>query len=306
MKRKIGLHAGFIFLTVVVAVVLGWFIGTKEFARWTQVYADMDEQNPEHLTNVPLVKCEKTFDLGILYDQLGTVSHDFPVTNTGRGILKLSDPIPEDDSVTCVLPKKEIAPDETIYVTVSCTPKPEEEDFDASVTIRTNVLSEPEIEFSLFGSLHAAVWPSEPVVEIEGVPTLSVSKTSNRIYSLVKGLPLEVSNLHVVDPQYADFFSFDTTDAYHYEFNEVIPEPVYGKIVTITVKPGLPNNIGRVVVEGDTNVPETPKIQFNIDFKLPASPIPGVTGVVPAIPAETSGAETSVLPEKIDLESDPE
>lgn len=313
--RKIRFHAGFIFLTLVLAAGLGWCIGTQEFARWTQNFAEMDAQDPA-LTNAPLVKYEKSFDLGVLYGKVGTVTHDFPITNTGRSVLKLSDPIPEDDSVTCVLPKKEIAPDETIFVTISCTPQAEKE-FDASVTIQTNVLSEPEMEISLIGSVHSAVWSEEEVLEVAGVPTLSVFKTANRIYSLVKDPPLELSNLHVKDPQYADFFSFETTDAYHYEFNDVTPQPEFGKIVTIAIKPGLPNQIIRVIVEGETNIPETPTIQFNIDFKLPsASPIPGVPGLIPMPPTETRDSatpeakttepETSVVPEKIDLGSDSE
>ena len=315
--RRIRFHAGLIFLTVLVAAGLGWFIGTKEFAHCTQNCAEMDAQDPSLLTNVPLVKYEKSFDFGVLYGEVGTVTHEFSVTNTGRGILKFSDPIP-DDSVTCVLPKKEIAPDETIIVTVSYTPKLEEEEFDASVIIRTNVPSEPEMEISLLGNIQSAVWPEETVVEVAGVPTMSVFKTANRVFSLVKDPPLELSNLHVVDPQYADFFSFETTDAYRYEFSDVTPEPEFGKIVTIAIKPGLPNQIIRVMVEGETNIPETPKIQFSIDFKLPtASPIPGVPGgLVPIMPAETPGAETpgtetpgaepSAVPEKIDLESDTE
>ncbi|MBQ6108057.1 MAG: DUF1573 domain-containing protein, partial [Thermoguttaceae bacterium] len=148
--RKVRLHAGFILLTVLLAAGLGWFIGTQEFAHWTQNYAEMDEQNPALLTNVPLVKYEKSFDLGVLYGEVGTVSHEFSLTNTGRGVLKLSEPAPEDETVTCELPKREIAPDEKIFVTISYTPKAEEE-FDASVTIQTNVPSEPELEISLVG-----------------------------------------------------------------------------------------------------------------------------------------------------------
>lgn len=320
--RKIRFHAAFIFLTLVVAASLGWYIGTQEFARWAQNYAEMDVQDPA-LTNAPLVKYEKSFDLGVLYGKVGTVTHDFPVTNTGRSVLKLSDPILEDESVTCVLPKNEVAPDETIYVTISCTPKTDEEEFDASVLIQTNVKSEPEMEISLVGSVHAAVWPAEAVIEVAGVPTMSIFKTANRIYSLVKNQPLELSNLHVKDPKYAEFFSFEQTDAYHHEFSDVTPAPEFGKIVTIAIKPGLPNQIVRVTVEGETNIPETPVIQFNIDFKLPkASSIPGVPGgLVPIIPTETSEAETSLeeipgtetpgtetpaVPEKIDLESDSE
>ena len=303
--RKIRLHAGFILLTVLVAAALGWFIGTQEFARWTQNYAEMDEQNSALLTNVPLVKYEKTFDLGVLYGEVGTVTHDFSLTNTGRGVLKLSEPVPEDESVTCVLPKREIAPDETIFVTISCAPQAEEE-FDASVMIQTNVPSEPELEISLTGSVHEAVWPEEATVEVAGVPTLSVYKTANRIYSLVKDPPLELSNLHVTDPQYAEFFGFETTDAYHYEFNEVVPQPEHGKIVTIAIKPGLPKQIVRVTVEGETNIQETPKFQFNIDFKKPETlQIPGVpNAILPILPTETpEGTGTSEVPEKIDLES---
>lgn len=311
MSRKIWLHVGFILLTVLVAAGLGWCIGTQEFAQWTQNYAEMEAQNPELLANVPLVKYEKSFDLGVLYGEVGTVTHDFSITNTGRGVLKLSEPVPEDESVTCVLPKREIAPDETIFVTVSYTPKDEEE-FDASVMFQTNVLSEPEMEISLLGSVHAAVWPAEAAVEVAGVPTLSIFKTANRIYSLVKDSPLELSNLHVTDPQYAEFFSFETTDAYHYEFSDVVPEPVFGKIITIAIKPGLPNKIVTVTVEGETNIPETPKFQFNIDFKKPESlQIPGVpSAILPVLPTETpagaetpAGTETPEVPEKIDLES---
>lgn len=309
MSRKIRLHAGFILLTVVFASGLGWLIGTREFAHWSQNYADMDEMNPELLTNVPLVKYEKSFDLGVLYGEIGTVTHEFFVTNTGRGVLKLSEPVPEDDSVTCVLPKREIEPNETIMLTISCTPQLDDEEFDASVMIQTNVPSEPEIEISLIGSVHAAVWPAEKTLEVSGVPTMSVFKTVNRVYSLVKNQPLVLSNLHVTDPQYVDFFSFEQTDAYHYDYSDVTPLPETGKIVTIAIKPGLPNKVFTVTVEGETNIPETPKFQFNIDFKLPdASQIPGIPGgMMPMLSPETQeGAESSAVPEKIDLESDTE
>ena len=69
------------------------------------------------------------------------------------------------------------------------------------------------------------------------------------------------------------------------------------------------NNIVRVCVEGETNIPETPKFQFNIDFKMPGTTqIPGVpSGLMPMLSPETpKGTESSAVPEKIDLESDPE
>jgi len=305
--KKIRLHVGFILLTVAFAVGLGWCIGTQEYARWTQVYAEMDVLNGEALTNVPLVKYDKSFDFGVLYGQVGTVTHEFSITNTGQGVLKLSEPVVENDSVTCSLPKCEIVPNETITVAVSYTPKTNEADFDASVLIQTNVPSEPELEFSLLGSTHEAVWPAEKAVEVAGVPTMSVFKTGNRVYCLVKDHPLELSNLHITEEQYAEYFSFELADVYHYEFSDVNPLPESGKFVTIVIKPGLPNKVFSVTVEGETNVPETPKVQFNIDFKLPKeTQIPGVpTGMVPLLSNEDSGVpETSGVPEQIELEKD--
>lgn len=321
-------------LMVFSGAAVGWFMGNQQYGKWFQQYAEMDEsQNFHLLANVPLVKYEKKFDFGILTGDVGILTHEFLITNTGRGTLVLKNPEMADDSVQCSLSQMEVAPDETLRIMVSLRPNPEETDFVETVYVPTNAPTEPELELTLVGAVYPAVWPEEKAVEVAGVPATNVFKTSNRIFSIKKDSPLEITDLHITDPQYADFFEFETVDLYSYDFAEVSPKPEAGKIVAIRIKPGLPDKIFTVTVEGKTNFTEMPTIRFNIDFKAPAiHPLFGTEnpGFVPRLPRESSEQEsasepvnasdhenapepanaserensTENIPEKIDLESE--
>jgi len=295
-------------LMVLSGSAAGWFMGNHQYAKWFQQYAVMDDlQNFNLLANVPLVKYEKKFDFGILSGDIGTLAHEFHVTNTGRGTLLLKAPQIENDSVKCSFSKMEAAPDETIKITVSCLPDPEEADFIQTVYVPTNAPTEPELELTLVGSVYPAVWTQEKSVEVAGVPTVNTFKTSNRIFSIKKDSTLEISDLRVTDPQYADFFEFETSEMYSYDFTDVSPVPESGKIVTIQIKPGLPNKIFTVTVEGKTNQPEMPTVQFNIDFKAPGShPVFGEinSDFVPYLPENSPAQENSPARESIPAESE--
>lgn len=276
---------------------VGWFIGTYDYARWAQQFAEMDAgQASDVLANVPLVKFEKSFDFGILSGKIGPLTHEFAITNTGRGVLKLSEPEIEDENVVCSLPKTEIAPDETMNVSVTCTPKEGETEFEHSVFFQTNAPTLPELELFVQGAVYPAVWPKNESLEVAGVPMVNVFKISNPVLGMTENVPLKLSALHVTDPQYAPFFEFELSEMYAYDFRDVSPAPASGQIVTITIKPGLPNKIFTVTVEGDSNLPDAPKVHFNIDFKAPKlDPILGTpAGFVPYLPADAAPTENSV------------
>ncbi len=306
-------------LMVFAGAVVGWFMGNLQYEKWSQQYAETDNsQNLHLLANVPLVKYEKKFDFGILSDHVGALTHDFLVTNTGRGTLVLKTPQTEDDSVKCSLSQTEAAPDETVRITVSWTPNQDETEFVQTVCIPTNAPTEPELELTLVGSVYPVVWVDQKALEVAGVPATDVFKTSNRVFSLAKDCRLEITDLRVTDRQYADFFEFDVVDMYSYDFAEISPTPETGKIVTVRIKPGLPNKIFTVTVEGKTNIPEVSAISFNIDFKAPAvhpvfgTPNPGFVSNVSNIPEDVSTRESAAalensterIPENINLESE--
>ncbi|MDO4630550.1 MAG: DUF1573 domain-containing protein, partial [Planctomycetia bacterium] len=179
---------------------IGFQAGKYQYSRWTQRYADMEVgEHAVALVDVPLVKCEKTHDFGILTGKPGTLTHEFSITNTGRGVLKLSEPTVENERVTCAVPKREIEPEETVKIIISCTPDENETDFDYTVYFQTNAPADPELELMVQGILHPSAWVRDDTVEVAGVPAVSVYKTTNQVYALDKNTPLELKNIRVIE-----------------------------------------------------------------------------------------------------------
>lgn len=270
----------------------GWGLGLRRYSEWTQQFAVMDTQNlSEVLANVPLVKYDPTFDFGSLFGNVGTLTHEFHIVNTGRGALKLGKPEISSDALKVECAKSEAAPDETLCVTVTYTPTEETSDFSETVRFLTNAPTTPELELTVQGAVYPSVWVEQQTVEIAGVPTTGTFKTSNRIYGMDEKTPLELSNFHVTDERYASFFEFEFSEMYSYDFSQVSPTPASGKIVTIIVKPGLPARIFTVTVEGETNSPDVPKVTFNMDFKI-AAETPFLGGTAPSfVPILTTPAK---------------
>ncbi len=311
--KRLSLYLLGISACVAVGFGLGFQVGKYQHSLWTQHYADMEMgEHVVALVDAPLVKWERKRDFGIVTGKLGTLTHEFSITNTGRGVLKLSEPIVENERVTCVVPKREIAPEETIKAVVSCTPEEGEKDFDYIVCFQTNAPTEPEIELIVQGVVHPSVWVRDDIVEVTGVPTVSVYKTTNQVYALDKNLALELKNIRIIEPEYAEFFAFEQAEMYHYDFSSVEPTPDSGKIITISMKPGLPDKVFSVTVEAETNIVDTPTVQFRIDFKVPTLTIPGVSSVaIPYVTTEntekaTESVSENAVPKEIHLDNVPE
>ena len=293
--RTFGSHLTCLVFVILLGAALGRMLGNGQYAQWTQIYAEIEqaEDSLKVLANVPLVKYEGNFDFGILTGEPETLTHTFSVTNTGRGVLRLGTPICEQEGVSCILSKTEAAPDESIEISVSCTPSKEETDFGFSVSIPTNAPTEPELEFFLGGSVYPEVWVKEKTLEVAGVPTANEFRVSNPVYSIAEEGSLRLSELRVTNEEYAKFFRFEQTEMYSYDFQGVTPAPNSGQIVLISILPGLPNKVFTVNVEGKTNSEKMPTIRFAIDFKMPkADTMFGTpeTGFVPLLPPVESSS----------------
>ncbi len=175
----------------------------------------------------------------------GTGSHAFVIRNAGNAPLLITK---GTTSCTCTVSDFEgegegknsrtVPPGEDVIVRIEWTGKGDGGPFRQSATILTNDPSQPEIAFSIEGTV-IPTWKAEPNgVYVSGLSANDASQAEVKIYTFSEQLP-DFKTCEVADDSFADRIAVEHRPLTQDEIQEE-PEAKGGFVFTIDISPGLP------------------------------------------------------------------
>lgn len=175
----------------------------------------------------------------------GTGSHAFVIRNAGNAPLLITK---GTTSCTCTVSDFEgegegknsrtVPPGEDVIVRIEWTGKGDGGPFRQSATILTNDPSQPEIAFSIEGTV-IPTWKAEPNgVYVSGLSANAASQAEVKIYTFSEQLP-DFNTCQVADDSFADRIAVKHRPLTQEEIQEE-PEAKGGFVFTIDISPGLP------------------------------------------------------------------
>lgn len=175
----------------------------------------------------------------------GTGSHAFVIRNAGNAPLLITK---GTTSCTCTVSDFEgegegknsrtVPPGEDVIVRIEWTGKGDGGPFRQNATILTNDPSQPEIAFSIEGTV-IPTWKAEPNgVYVSGLSANAASQAEVKIYTFSEQLP-DFKTCEVADDSFADRIAVKHRPLTQGEIQEE-PEAKGGFAFTIDISPGLP------------------------------------------------------------------
>lgn len=254
---------------VVMGVVLGAGMSLANFLHSPAQLSPPSAQAPslaEPGSEQPIAVVDnRSHDFGPV-DRDRKVRHVFRVTNIGKSVLTL-----KSGGTTCTkctiaeLAKSEVAPQETVDVTVEFMPSARQPQFRQTATLLTNDPSQSRIELNIFGTVTA---PYKVTPDSLTFSRFSASETSKADIRIL---------VYVADEAHLAGFELERQDsASNFEItskpipvNELDdPKAKSGVLVTVTVKPGLPLGPVRQTIRLDlamAGIAETSKIEIPVE-----------------------------------------
>lgn len=240
-----------VFKTVLVSLVLGALLGAGvglfRFYAWGQTYADLTanlvpvtDVSPEALAvKIPEVEVAGIHDFGYLPEGKTEASHDFVITNIGTAPLQLHEISSTCQCTVASLPKKELAPGESVKVRVTVSLHGTSGDFHETVTFFTNDPKKSEIQLQVLGIITVPVWVDALEVNIGRITENASAQAAVCVYDRAPE-PVEIREIRFQDPDLADFFEVRQQPLTTEEVAKSEDNASHGVKLVVTLKPGLP------------------------------------------------------------------
>jgi len=256
-------------LTVGLAVVLGVVAGiTTAVVRMNTAPSGGDRggiepPQPADGQQLPAVAVDREeYDFGTM-DIDAEGSHDFLITNTGKGVLKL---VASETSCRCTLSKldkDEVQPGDSATVAMAWTSNDSIGPYRQTAVIFTNDPSQPRVTLTISGRIITAARavPDELIFS-----TLSAGQSADAEVSIYCYLdePLEIASFKLDDSTTAEYFdaAFEPLDA-----DRLSEEPgaVSGQLMKVTLKSGLPQGSFRQKILLSTNLETSQTLTVSIE-----------------------------------------
>ena len=206
---------------------------TEESAPATYAPTDLDpnERHPK-----ALLLSEPSYDFGVMARD-SELSHSFQIKNVGTGALTLKI---LDTTCKCTvgnLDRNEIAPDETVDVTLTWRATTYEREFRQSATIETNSPSQREIILSVHGKVQRLVRPDPPAIALGRISHNDPQDYQIKVYSYQE-TKFELLKYELRESESARAFRIDLRPLPADQIDD--PEAVSGQLVNIHIEAGLP------------------------------------------------------------------
>jgi hypothetical protein len=216
-----------------------------------------DPRSPPPTVSVP----EDAYDFGFM-DSNATGQHEFILTNTGRGPLRI-----EQGSTSCkctatVLEEGEIPPGESGSVVVEWTAKGFSGDFEQTATILTNDPENPRVTLTVQGRITVAVRAVPSQLRFNGLAADESQSASVRLFGY-RPEPLEITGYEFGDEGTSEYFELTYRPLSSDELSEE-PGATSGVLVDVTVKPGLPIGAFRQEILLKTKSQEAPTVKVPV------------------------------------------
>ena len=252
-----------------IGILFGISLGLYRHYSWPRTLANMRANivSPDKVMvfpeldippEVPAVEVQKFQDFGALPEGQVTVSHDFSVKNVGTAVLKLQEISSTCRCTVAELPKKELAPGESVNIRVTVSAEDISGPFHQTVTFFTNDPKNPEIQLQMKGAVTLPVWADSPELNvgriIENTPFVTHVNIFHRGDS-----PGKVSGVRFGDTELASFFEVKEEPLAEEEIRKAGGGAAFGTRLAVTVLPGLPQGAFQqelLVKTGDERRPE--------------------------------------------------
>jgi len=282
-----------IFLTLVLVVILGVVVGiTTAALRLGSCGWDGDFRGDAAI--VPrasqpgagvahLVVDQREFNFGTM-DADATGTHDFTFTNTGDGALTLS---VGETSCRCTmseLGQSEVPPGQSTKVTMTWEAEETIGPYRQTATIFTNDAAWPRVTLSVSGRITAAVRAVPGELVFSSVSAGQPATAEAAIFCYLEE-PLEILGFKLAESDTAEQFEVGFRPLSEEQIAGE-PEARSGKILSVTVKPGLPQGPFRQKILIRTNQEASPALVV---------PIEGAVGSDIAVVGRNYDSKTGVL-----------
>lgn len=254
---------------VVMGVVLGAGMSLANFLHSPAQLSPPSAQAPSLAapgSEQPIAVVDsKAFDFGPV-DRDRKVKHVFRVTNVGKSVLTL-----KSGGTTCTkctiaeLSKSEIAPQETVEVTVEYMPSARQPRFRQTATLLTNDPSQPRIELNIFGTVTAPYKVTPDSLAFSRFSASETSKAEIRIEVYVAD-EAHLAGFELEQPDTAAYFEITSRPIPAGELEDA--KAKCGVLVNVTVKPGLPLGPVRQTIRLDlamAGIAENSKIEIPVE-----------------------------------------
>jgi len=229
---------------VIIAALLGCALGTGiSVANFglsgaaLQMQATVEPPLPNVGAQPKLLVDSKHHDFGVV-DRDVTVRHVFEFTNRGEGVLKL-----KRGGTSCTrctiteLAKDEVAPGETVGVTVEYLTAYAQPQFSQTATILTNDPAEPRVELNIYGTVRTRYRVVPSSVVLSKVSANESKATYVTIFSYLSD-QVELVSHGFSEPESAQYFEVRGEPVAKDKIME--PDAKGACRVEVLVKPGLP------------------------------------------------------------------
>jgi len=208
------------------------------------------------------------FDFGGM-EHGSSLSHDFVIRNVGDGPLLLKTGEPTCKCTVTELQNEEVAPGESVEVSLTWNAKSFESEFRQSVPVYSNDPQQQEVTLSVFGRVLQGVQIYPRDIVFSDVRIGEERSTELRLMAY-NDAEFDVASFQWEDPDTADHFDaeFSRMDA---EEVALEPDAVGGVRGTITIKESAPMGLLNQVLLVQTNDPNREPYEIPIRAKIVSS-----------------------------------
>ncbi|MDO4583897.1 MAG: DUF1573 domain-containing protein [Planctomycetia bacterium] len=269
MKKRVFLLA----TAIVVGFLLGFMTGTLRFQDWPQTFADPAAgegvlpleswgNGTDNVAQRPRVEVERVFDLGVISEDVQEISHDFVLRNAGEQPLQLSLGPTSCHCTGATISQTTVPPGESATIAVQLQLRNLKGTLEQSVLLYTNDPDFAEISLTLTGKREAPVWWQEPEWNVGRLLENQEKTTRIPLFSSEE-TPLEVTELAWEEETLEPFLE-GTVESLAPEELRNVPEAKSGKVLVLTLKPGLPRGAFQQKLRLKTNSAKRPELSLMI------------------------------------------
>jgi hypothetical protein len=232
----------------------------------------------------PKVMVEKSrYDFGTL-DIAAKGSHDFVFTNAGKAPLKLSLGATSCRCAVGKLAQEEIPPGGSTKVTVSWKPLERPGPYEQTAKIETNDPGRREVTLTIAGRFTAAFQIIPPELVFSSASAVEPTAIQTRLLNYLEK-PIKISSYDWSNAATARYFDVAMKPLQASELKEE-PTARSGTLITVTVKPGLPQGPFRQQLVFHTDAASSPTLTL---------PLQGTVGGEIAVVGRDWDPDTGIL-----------
>jgi hypothetical protein len=189
--------------------------------------------------------------------------HEFTVTNRGNALLKLTKGETTCRCTASDLERTELSPGESTKITLNWRPTSEPGPYQQSATFYTNEANKPRFTITINGKITATIRVKPTTLTMSRISAHEITQGTVTILSYLDE-PLEVSNPRFEENGTRQYFDLTTTPLSEQELKPSVGAKS-GILLTVIVKPGLPQGAFKQTITLTTNNPDRKQVTIPVE-----------------------------------------